>query len=250
MQPETPNADNVPKPTDATEPVTPMPVGTSITPDTNVAQNILDGQQVVEPAVVTEQPQPQIPDEHVANNIMGVVTNPQVTGPESQVPVPPQVSTPDVSPTTTVVSSPDGQQPMGMVGNTSSVLTKKSKTPLIIGGIAALIVLLGAGYTFGLYLPAQPSNVYKTGLSRSGKAADALVKYGTSQQSLLQKQGAKFDIQASVKSSGASFDLAAKGAYDVNANVDTQITADIMGSKLSANVRSISSGKGATPDIY
>lgn len=216
MQPETPNTDsNAPKPTDAAEPVQPMPVGTSITPDNNVAQSILEGQQVVQPAVVTEQPHQEVPDQHVANNILGVVSNPQVVA--SAMPTPP---------------------------------AKKSKKLPLIAGIVALVLVVGGGYTFGLYLPAQPNNVYKAGLSRSGKAADALVKYGTSQQSLLQKQGAKFDITTNVKSSGGSFDLAAKGAYDMNANVDAQITADVMGSKLSANIRSISSGKGATPDLY
>lgn len=50
------------------------------------------------------------------------------------------------------------------------------------GSLVVLVLLLAAGWVFGLYLPNQPDNVWKTGLSRSGMALDKLATTAINQR--------------------------------------------------------------------
>lgn len=63
---------------------------------------------------------------------------------------------------------------------------KKSRKKLfIIAGASSLaLILLVSGFVFGYYIPNQPSNVYKTGMNRSGQAIDKLVERTTSEKQL------------------------------------------------------------------
>lgn len=64
---------------------------------------------------------------------------------------------------------------------------KKSKKKLIIALTAfAVILLLGAGYVFGFYIPNKPENVWKTGLDRSGDAIEQIVNKATETEKLNQ----------------------------------------------------------------
>ncbi len=55
---------------------------------------------------------------------------------------------------------------------------KRSKLPLIIGGVLLLVAAL-AGFVFGYYLPNQPENVYSAGIERTGDAVEELVVQAT-----------------------------------------------------------------------
>lgn len=60
---------------------------------------------------------------------------------------------------------------------------KRKKKLFIISGVAILL-LATTGFVFGYYLPNQPENVYKTGLSRTGKALSSIIDGATEQDKL------------------------------------------------------------------
>ena len=149
-------------------------------------------------------------------------------------------------------------QPEATPAVTPSPVTAAANSPkggkkrrLLLGGVVAVvaILLLGGGYTFAYYIPNKPENVYTKGLTNSGKAVDKLNAY-LSNADLSNKKGA--DFNSSVKYSSASFsvDAQAKGSFDKDANADVQLKADLLGSSVSANIRSIRSAGNTSPDLY
>lgn len=134
----------------------------------------------------------------------------------------------------------------------------KSETPnrgggrkkmLLLAATAALVVLLVGGYVFGMYLPNRPSAVYSSSLKNSGKAVDTLVAYGKAEAKKNYKSYG-FDGTLNVKSSSASYDATLSGALDKDANGTVKLAADILGEKVSANVRSIHAKGNSSPDVY
>lgn len=124
------------------------------------------------------------------------------------------------------------------------------KRGLLYGVVAVVAVLaIAAGIVFGLYLPNTPDNVYKTGLANTGKGADQLVDY-LKQQSQAGPKGADFNATVKVKSASGSFDLDVIGSYDKDANATASMNADILGEKLTADVRSVHTAGNSTPDVY
>jgi hypothetical protein len=117
--------------------------------------------------------------------------------------------------------------------------------------IIALIVVLGlaAGYVFAFYLPAQPSNMYKSGLTNTGKALDALITYSEKHKAEDYKS-ASFTGSAQVKSAQGSFDFDTSGSVDNKGNGSAALNANIMGQKFQGNLRSVIPKKSTTPDIY
>lgn len=120
---------------------------------------------------------------------------------------------------------------------------------LIIGLAVLLVVLLGAGYVFGFYLPNRPDNVYRSGLTNSGKALDKLVSYSNKQQAADYKRS-DFTGNVKVKSGDGSYDIGLKGSADQKGDLTMDIDANIMGEKASGNLRSIVAEGNTTPDIY
>jgi hypothetical protein len=90
-------------------------------------------------------------------------------------------------PASGAVGQPDYSPAQAYFGSTGDYQPKKRRfvrTPLLLSGVAVLVVLIGGGYVFGMYLPNKPENVYKTGLGRTGKAVDALLSAGTEKTKL------------------------------------------------------------------
>jgi hypothetical protein len=54
----------------------------------------------------------------------------------------------------------------------------------LLAGVPLLVVLLGSGYVFGIYIPNKPANVYKSGISRTGMVANKLALAGTQKTQL------------------------------------------------------------------
>jgi hypothetical protein len=117
--------------------------------------------------------------------------------------------------------------------------------------IIALVIVLGlaAGYVFAFYLPAQPSNMYKSGLTNTGKALDALITYSAKHKADNYKS-ASFTGSAQVKSAEGSFDFDTSGSVDNKGNGSATLKADVMGQKFQGNLRTVIPKKSTTPDIY
>ena len=125
---------------------------------------------------------------------------------------------------------------------------KKRRLVLIIA-IVLLVLLLAVGYVFAFYLPKQPGNMYKAGLTNTGKALDSLITYGNEQKSADYKTS-EFAAAGHLKSASGSYDLSASGS--VNGKGDTTATIDVnfVGEKIQANIRSVTAEGNTTPDIY
>ncbi|HSX05467.1 MAG TPA: hypothetical protein VLF69_03305 [Candidatus Saccharimonadales bacterium] len=134
--------------------------------------------------------------------------------------------------------------------NTMSAPSSGSKKGWLLPVIVAVVVLmaLAGGYVFGLYLPNRPSAVFSKSLTNSGKAVDALVDYSKA-ASKLNYKSTKFDGTLHVKSS-VSFDATITGAADSKGNTTANLSADILGEKVGADLRTVMPAGGTTPDIY
>lgn len=130
------------------------------------------------------------PTSQVAENQAGVATPPATPTPDMAVPATAAVPTPGAIPTISqtqttpqVMMSPQvttnttvGNQEQ-LNSNPNDLFGKKAKKKkiFIMSGLVALFfVALSSAYVFGFYLPNTPDNVWKTGLSRTGKEVEAI----------------------------------------------------------------------------
>lgn len=117
-----------------------------------------------------------------------------------------------------------------------------------------LVLLLGGGYVFGMYLPNRPQAVWSTGLSRSGKAIDSIVGTATEKKTIQQFDKSeittKLDGKAGDQKFSGSFDIKfdkTKADGSLNINVDNFNGKDV---KVAAKVLSEVKDKNTFPTIY
>jgi hypothetical protein len=167
-------------------------------------------------------------------------------------PLSPQVDTSGPAPVYSAPQPVAGQTytsvpPVSPLGDASG----KSKRGLLflVALVAALMLLVGGSYVFGLYLPNRPAAIFATSLERSGKAADALVAYSKT-ATAQQYKSYKLNGTLTIINGTASFDATLKGAFDPRANADVTLNMDALGSKISADIRSNHVANSASPDVY
>lgn len=140
--------------------------------------------------------------------------------------------------------------PAQSMGGMSAARGSKSKKPLMAGLAAVLLVVAAATtYVFAFYLPNTPSNVFSSSLTNSGKALDTLISYTEHQQQANYKSDA-VDGTVSLKSPSGSFDLNLNGAFDTQSNGTMSMNMDVMGQKVSANLRTVHVASSQSPDVY
>lgn len=227
-------------------------------------QNPTQPNEPLEPLAATPEqaaPIPVIADlEPEAQAAMGVPVTPEAAPlPVTDVqPADFGATQPQIDPTTPAVEQPAGTetepavstfdvQPPVSVGNAPGGKKKRWVLPVAI--VAVLVVLLGGGYVFGVYLPNRPSAVYSSSLKNTSQGLDQLISYGTSQA---QKSYRSYNFDGTLKAtaSGSSFDATLSGALDKDSNGTLKLNADVMGQKLSANLRSVHVSGSASPDLY
>lgn len=179
MQPNDPqqaNNPNEPALSSAPEPVVIRPASASDQPEQNPSAETLP-EQPQSPVQATET-SPQVSPQPA--NAMPTQANPEPT-PAVDASQTAQVSTePSVAPAMNQNMSQPMQSmpaPQGMPAMPSNNGAGKSKKPLLIGMVAAgvLLVLGSLGFVFGYYLPNTPDNVWATGVSRTGDEVQAVV---------------------------------------------------------------------------
>lgn len=152
--------------------------------------------------------------------------------------------------TPNLVTTPDNeqQQTLGQPtpGNISNQGKKKWLIPVIAGGI--LLVLLSAGYVFGIYMPNRPEAVFSTGLVRTGTAIDKLLEY-TRKQSEAKRESTKLEGTLGVKSSTVSLDATIKSQSD-GKNAKISLDANVAGQKLNVEALTVEAPSSKTPDVY
>lgn len=82
----------------------------------------------------------------------------------------------------------------------------------IVGG--ALIVLGGAAYVFGYYVPNQPAAIWRTGLERSGTALAKVMDTAVTENKLQQIQRSNMNMKMNVKLGTATFSGTATAKFD------------------------------------
>ncbi len=123
---------------------------------------------------------------------------------------------------------------------------RKVPKKLVIGAVAALVLLVGAGaWYFGYY--SNPKVVYSQSLKNTGKGYDKLVDY-VDKQDQAYTQGYAGTGSYKVKFSTFSTD----GTFGLKGNSkDSELTFDVglAATRVNADIRTIQSS-GDTPDIY
>ena len=154
----------------------------------------------------------------------------------------PVMSTPS-SPSTSGGVVVDG---VAQVGNSPSSGTgqKKWLVPALIA--AAVTLLLGGAYVFGLYLPNQPESVFSKSLERSGEAADKLVAY---MQDTKDMKGAALSGTMSAKSSDVSMEATMEGEADAK-NLSLTTNANVAGQKFTVDFKALDASQSENPDMY
>ncbi len=118
------------------------------------------------------------------------------------------------SPTTTgSFGGPAGPASVPQWSPTGEKSGKRKKIIISTAAIAALL-LGGAGFVFGYYIPNKPENVWKTGLSRTGQEFDALVEKLSDPATFETLNKNKVSITGSGEINGDKFDLSMDSVYD------------------------------------
>lgn len=148
-----------------------------------------------------------------------------------------------------------GQQPV--VGGVSSAgqppvkpSTSSPKRKIIWGAaIAVLVVLLLSGaFVFGYYLPNRPTAVYAKAMSRSGDAVDLLVQEVNAQTEKSYKS-THVEAAFSAKEGSTVLDGTADVKFSQTGFAGTA-KANVMGQKMSAELRGVDVPESESPDIY
>lgn len=124
---------------------------------------------------------------------------------------------------------------------------------LIIGGTAVIVLGAVAG-VFGWYIPSRPENVWKTGLSRTGKVVDGIVQDVSDPKALATRTAYDLDGDLAIKSSSIS----GSGKLNLKAdekNSDSAFTVDLKsteGDKLSFGIdaKTLNPKDSLYPDTY
>ncbi len=125
--------------------------------------------------------------------------------------------------------------PYNVAGSASGGRRGKKKL-FAMGGALFAVLLLASGFVFGYYLPNKPDNVWKTGLSRTGKAVDKLVINATEEKKL--ESYKKSEMMATIEASSKDFNYSgsfttkfdstkADGALRVTLNEAGKPTGDV-----------------------
>lgn len=148
------------------------------------------------------------------------------------------------------VVSTFGQPPASKPGR----FKRPSKKVLAIGLAVLVLIILSAGYVFGMYLPNKPANVYQTGMERSGENLNKLVEKITDEEHFEKIQNSQIVATAQVKSFGSTFNGAfavkldktrADGSLDVKVK-EPQATERILNIKFLSSLRE----NKKYPDLY
>lgn len=142
-------------------------------------------------------------------------------------------------------------------GDTPPIIKKSfaKKSKLIAGGAALLgVLLIGSGYVFGFYIPSRPNNVWKTGLTRTGKAVDSLVKTATDPKVIEQFKNSELGGNIDFTSNDYKF----SGSFTAKLNAtksDSGITVSIKPNdqaeqKLNLNILTELPDQSQFPNIY
>lgn len=149
----------------------------------------------------------------------------------------PQIQTPPTAPNVPPVTSGSAKKPIN------------KKLLMIVAGVVVAILAISGGYVFGFYLPNTPENIYASSLTNTADGLDKLIAYSKLEEQANYKS-ASFNGSANVKSPSGSFDVTFSGSSDKDANANMQLSADIMGQKANANVRSVHASGSTNPDLY
>lgn len=156
-----------------------------------------------------------------------------------------------------VVGGNKGQTSYAVMGGSDSPSprSRKNRKKLFLGvSLVVVVLLLAAGWVFGIYVPNKPENVWKTGVNRTGQALDSVVADSTDSKKLASLKTADITGDVSVKSA----DYAVSGKFTAKGN-DTNTTSGLnvsfkptgqSGYNFSANILTSLAPSAQYPDLY
>jgi hypothetical protein len=247
MQPDqpTPQDNSVVPQTPAETPPNPVPFDGTVTPNGPLPGTVIPGTQT---APLVQQPSAMPGQNFTPPSSLVQPSSVTAQGTQPGYNMPPQSFSQSSAPQP---FGPDNL-PGGQVGGSS---LKPNRKKLFFGMFAALLVLLlGGGFVFAFYLPNQPSNVFKTGLGRTGQALDKLVADSTSKDHLSSFKKSELILSIEGKLGNNNFTGKLDTKLDATtSNNSLQITNAQTGQReqvLSANLLTKLKEGATFPDIY
>ncbi len=193
-----------------------------------------------EPTPTTETPTTIAPATEIAPTLAPSVITPTVTDAAAEVIVPDPSATPQ--PTETVLAAPVADAAPVVTGNL------KRKVPILFVAIAAASLLLvgGVGAYFGVIIPNKPENLWKKGLTNTGKGYDRLVSYAETQKDT---KGGKISGSFKVDTKEAVIDGTLDSKF-YGKDSDTKIDAGAAGQRITLETLTHAADTSTNPDIY
>lgn len=129
----------------------------------------------------------------------------------------------------------------------------KKKKLLIAAGVSVITLLLAGGAVFGLYVPNTPTNVWSTGLNRSGKALDSLVQTATTPDRLKSYTTSELKGTLDAKVGDAKYSGTFNTTFDkthLNAALNVALQSEGTNETIGAKVVSQVAAGNLYPDVY
>lgn len=108
------------------------------------------------------------------------------------------------------------------------VRKSRKKLWLVFGGSALGIVCLASVFVFGYYLPNQPSQVWSTGMGKTGESLKAIVGKTLGVQQIENFKRSEISGRFSMEGQGSNIEVELKNNYDQSKNVG-QLSLDVSG---------------------
>lgn len=137
---------------------------------------------------------------------------------------PQQPQRPNLNPQFGQVPIAGGNNP-GFIGGSTGVNfenPKRKKQLIILAGIIMFILLSMVGFVFGYYMPNKPENVFKKGVSNTGKAIVYVADKYTSDEQLSKLEKSEFKSDLKAKFQENDFTGSFNGVFD-----SKKLTADL-----------------------
>lgn len=125
----------------------------------------------------------------------------------------------------------------------------KKKKIIIGSSVIAVLIALVAVYIFAFYLPNQPDNIFKSGISRTGKATEKIVNEALEKEKIDSLSKAEVSGSLEVKGNGADYSGSFSSKFD-NKNSDSNIKYNAEGSEISAQIIAKLPDSKLYPDVY
>lgn len=196
----------------------------STPPNQNPGPTVFSPTDQSQQPTVTPLPQPQTNESNPFTATQQPTSSQPMPQTQPQPPQPlPQSQANIAQPTQQPWSPQTGQVPpvggiaSGVVGGSTGVNyenPKRKKQLLILAGAVIFVLLLLVGFVFGYYIPNKPENVFKKGITNTGKAIEYVADKYTADDQLAKLEKSEFKSDIYAKFQDGEYNGSLNGVFD------------------------------------